>query len=124
MLAIDFSYRFVDFDFLGEFEFFDGAKEWTPREVQARFEPTPFHLEVLRSLTFHSIITSSAVMAIRKAGAEGRPFLGVHLRRNDMKNWSNRQHAWPSTEQVISQVLSLVQRFGVQHVFLATDADP
>lgn len=33
VLAIDFSYRFLDLGFKGEFEYFDGLKEWTPPHV-------------------------------------------------------------------------------------------
>lgn len=34
VLAIDFSYRFLDLGFKGEFEYFDGKKEWTPPRVR------------------------------------------------------------------------------------------
>jgi hypothetical protein len=34
-------------------------------------------------------------------GGGGHEFLAVHLRRNDMQFWKNRQHAWPDTGQVI-----------------------
>lgn len=113
VLAIDFSYRFLHLGFLGEFEFFDGKKEWTPPRVEARFDPTPLHADILRAFSFHASIESAAHDAIRLGAASSRPFLAVHLRRNDMRNWANRQHAWPSTESVIAQILELASRFKV-----------
>lgn len=76
-------------------------------QVNVNFDPTPLHSEILASLAFHPAIISAAVNAIRQGRAGEEPFLAVHLRRNDMKNWVNRQHAWPSTDSVIEQVTAL-----------------
>ena len=49
-------------------------------------------------------------------------FLAVHLRRNDMKYWTNRQHAWANTSSVIAQIQSvLLQNKVLKRVFLASD---
>ena len=45
-------------------------------------------------------------------------FLAVHLRRNDMKYWTNRQHAWANTSSVIAQIQSvLLQNKVLKRVF-------
>jgi hypothetical protein len=53
--------------------------------------------------------TADAIMAsmdlgVGGVGGGGHEFLAVHLRRNDMQFWKNRQHAWPDTGQVITQI--------------------
>eukprot|EP00802_Teleaulax_amphioxeia_P015461 Tamp_15551.p1 GENE.Tamp_15551~~Tamp_15551.p1 ORF type:complete len:494 (+),score=74.66 Tamp_15551:126-1484(+) len=128
VLVIDFSYRLLDLGVPGEFAFFNGTAEWTPERVNVAFTPSDLFQQILQSLLFSNPLIQAAdtVMASLGlggvgGGGGGHEFLAVHLRRNDMKFWKNRQHSWPDTGQVLLQIEEALSSSGLSHVFLASD---
>ncbi|EKX49639.1 hypothetical protein GUITHDRAFT_104600 [Guillardia theta CCMP2712] len=119
VLAIDFSYRLLDLGNAGEFEFFNGTAEWTPRRIDVKFTPSDFYVEILQHLHFSQQIASAGRAVMLATNMRESSFLAVHLRRNDMSYWKNRQHAWPETDQV----QTLARSRNLSEIFLATDAD-
>ena len=74
-------------------------------------QPSDLYQSILGSLDFSLTLvkTADAIMAsmdlgVVGVGGGGHEFLAVHLRRNDMQFWKNRQHAWPDTGQVVKQI--------------------
>uniref|UniRef100_A0A7S0EQ65 GDP-fucose protein O-fucosyltransferase 2 n=1 Tax=Hanusia phi TaxID=3032 RepID=A0A7S0EQ65_9CRYP len=123
VLAIDFSYRLLDLGNAGEFEFFNGTAEWTPRKIDVKFTPSDLYVDILKNLHFSEQIMNAGKAVMLENDLHDNPFLAVHLRRNDMAYWKNRQHSWPETDDVIAQIRSLARTGNVSRVFLATDAE-
>lgn len=123
-MAIDFSYRLLELGVAGEFEYFNGTAEWTPAAVVPKFHPFKIYEQVLNALHFGGRPKAAGDAFISRTGLGKSGFLAVHVRRGDMMNWRNRQHAWPEKEAIAEQAVALMNSLGLKKAFLATDTTP